>query len=106
MFLPASKPRGPAGRPVRRHHGGVVERGKDSAARPGVEITLYRQVGWEVLGRLPPLAAGRRNVEDRIYHRSHVSRTPTPVRRCRRQKWLTNHSASVVSLPYRKPSRL
>jgi hypothetical protein len=32
------------------------------------------------LQQLPPLAAGGRNVEDRIYHRSHVCCTRTPER--------------------------
>src|SRR6202043_1866281 len=67
-----------ASRRAPRHHQGVVELGKDSAARPSVEITLDRRVGWEVLGQLPPLATGGRNVEDRIYHRSQVCRTRTP----------------------------
>ena len=39
-----------AGRLARRHHEGVVERGKDTAARPGVEITLHRRVGGKSLG--------------------------------------------------------
>src|SRR5450759_2395821 len=60
------------------------------------EITLHRRVGWEVLGQLPPLATGGRNVEDRIYHRSHVCRTRTTERRCRRQKRL-HHKPLCIS---------
>src|ERR1700704_1172900 len=63
-----------------RHDKRVVQRGKDSTTRPRVEIALHRRVGWEVLGQLPPLATGGRNVEDRIYHRSHVCCTWTPER--------------------------
>src|SRR6202043_2407931 len=67
-----------ASRLARRHDERVVQRGEDSTARPRVEIPLHRRVGWEVLGQLPPLATGGRNVEDRIYHRSHVCRARTP----------------------------
>jgi hypothetical protein len=73
---------------TRRHHEGVVERGKDTAARPGVEITLYRRIRWEVLGQLPPLATDGRNIKDRICYRSQICRTWTPKRRCRWQKRL------------------
>ena len=45
---------------------------------PCIKIPLHRRVGWEVLGQLPPLATGGRNVEDRIYHRPHVCCTWTP----------------------------
>src|SRR5450759_5869519 len=69
---------------------------RDGVARPGVEITLHRRVGWEVLGQLPPLATGGRNVEDRIYHRSHVCRTRTTERRCWRQKRL-HHKPLCIS---------
>jgi hypothetical protein len=96
-----------AGRLARRHYEGLVERGKDSAARPGVEIALHRRVGWEVLGQLPPLAAGGGNVENCIYHRSHVCRTWTPERRSRRQKRLHHKPLSISRIAsYRKPSRL
>src|SRR6202011_4242714 len=63
---------------ARRHHESVVERGKNSTARPCIKITLYRRIRWEVLGQLPPLATGGRNIKDRIYHRSHVCCTRTP----------------------------
>ena len=67
-----------ANRLARRHNETVVQRSKDSAARPRIELALHRRVGWKVLGQLPPLATGGRNVEDRIYHRSHVCRARTP----------------------------
>ena len=63
---------------ARRHKETVVQRGKDSAARPRTEIALHRRVGWKVLGQLPPLATGGRNVEDRIHHRSQVCCARTP----------------------------
>jgi hypothetical protein len=37
---------------ARRHHESVVERGKNSTARPCIKITLYRRIRWEVLGHL------------------------------------------------------
>jgi hypothetical protein len=57
-----------ANRLARRHNETVVQRGKDFAARPRIEIALHLRVGRKVLGQLPPLATGGRNVEDRIYH--------------------------------------
>ena len=75
-----------ASRLTPRHDEGVVQRGKNSTARPCIKTTLHSRIGWEVLGQLPPLATGGRNVEDRIYHRPHVSCTWTPEGCSRRQK--------------------
>jgi hypothetical protein len=48
----------------------------------------HRRVGWEVFRQLPPLATDRRNVEDCIYHRSHVCRP-----------WLNHPASSSAGTP-------
>src|ERR1700722_20330689 len=57
-----------ANRLARRHNETVVQRGKDSAARPRIEIALHRRVGWKVLGQTA--AIGNRWTQCRGSHSS------------------------------------
>lgn len=57
---------------ARRHHQGVIDPQPQTFLRSTVEISLHRRVGRKVLRQLPPLAARRRYVEDRIHHLAKV----------------------------------
>ena len=59
---------------ARLHDQGVVDARKNAATRPGVEITLHGRIGRELLGQLPPWAAGRRHVQDRVHDRPQLRR--------------------------------
>src|SRR5271169_6258388 len=85
---------------ARRHDQGVVQRAKYSATRPRVEIALNRRVGREVLGQLPPLAPGGRNVEDRVHYRSHRRCTGPPERRRQWQKWFDHKPLRIRRIAF------
>jgi hypothetical protein len=51
---------------AQRHDQKVIDARHQAAARPCIEITLNSGIGRKVLGELPPLAAGRGDVEDRL----------------------------------------
>jgi hypothetical protein len=59
---------------------------------------LYRRIGWEVLGQLPPLAAGGCNVEDRIYH---LSPSACPLHADAREPRPTEEGARSQTTPHR-----
>ena len=67
------------------HHQKVVDRREQSQIAPGVEIALHRRHRRKVLRQGAPLAARRREIQDRVHHRPQV-RSPWPAAPLRRRK--------------------
>lgn len=72
-----------AARLLARHHDQrMIDPDPGTVMRPSIEILLHGRIGRKLIRQLPPLAAGRRHVEDRVQHRPQVGlqRPPDPVR--------------------------
>ena len=66
---------------------------------PRIKIALYRRIRRELLRQRPPLAARRQNIENRLHNTTQIgfARPTAPVARGNR-RWISVHSASVISL--------
>lgn len=73
------------GRLAHRHQQYVVDRFPGSVVAPGVEITLHRGEGRELLGQHAPLATALGDVEDRVDRRAQAGFALAPTTGGRRQ---------------------
>jgi hypothetical protein len=73
---------------ARRHDQDVIDARKQAGARPSVEIALHRRVGRKLLRQLPPLAACRRHIQDRVHDRAQIGFARSAEPRARRKQRL------------------
>ena len=62
---------------ARRHDQMVADRPPQAGVAPVVEVALHRRGRRQVLRQHAPLAAGRRDIEDRVHHLPQVRRPGT-----------------------------
>src|SRR5512134_1474705 len=86
----------------------VVQLRKRPVALPANEVAMHRRARRQVARQRSPLATRFENVEDRVQHLAKIDLAPPPRPCCGTSTsgFTSTHSASVMSLGYRRPYSL
>src|SRR3989442_1361380 len=90
------------GRPANAPHQNEIDPTPDARVAPAVEVVLDGRARRKILRQRAPLAAGRKNIEDRIQNvaQSNLARAPDPSRRrhqrCKHHPFLIRHVACIA----------